>query len=70
MNDTGGPHNYTIIRLCILVEFVGIIRAKIYSPVASSYKESFLKGFRNRKKRKYSYLCNSLNQKREKKKEM
>ena len=35
MNDTGGPHNYTIIRLCILVEFVVIIRAKIYSHVAS-----------------------------------
>ena len=41
MNDTGGPHNYTIIRLCILVEFVVIVRTKIYSPVASSYKESF-----------------------------
>ena len=28
MNDTGGPHNYTIIRLCILVEFVVIIRLR------------------------------------------
>ena len=36
-----GPHNYTISRLWILVEFVVIVRAKIYSPVASSYKESF-----------------------------